>query len=154
MIWSVRRVGVVSAALLLFYLPMSFYQQARAENNNERLLLQLEQQWLASVNNPDALENILADDFIHVLPVGFVTKREQLGYMRAHPPSQPETTRHFENLRVRIYGSAAIVDGTVVADGREGKVRKTIFTDVFAYRGGRWQAVNAQETPFTGPDRR
>lgn len=36
----------------------------------------------------------------------------------------------------------------------DGKLRKTIFTDVFAYRAGRWQAVNAQELPFEESARR
>jgi hypothetical protein len=29
--------------------------------------------------------------------------------------------------------------------------RKTLFTDVFAYRDGKWQAVSAQELPLTDP---
>ena len=28
---------------------------------------------------------------------------------------------------------------------------RTVFTDVFAYRDGRWVAINAQETPVATP---
>ncbi len=39
-----------------------------------------------------------------------------------------------EDLRVRIFGGAGVVNGVVVATGTDGKTRRTIFTDVFAYR--------------------
>jgi hypothetical protein len=39
-----------------------------------------------------------------------------------------------------------IVNGTVItSDGHGKEVDRTVFTDVFAYHDGRWQAVNAQE---------
>jgi hypothetical protein len=50
---------------------------------------------------------------------------------------------------VRIYGTAGIVNGVVVAtDKSGGVVKKIIFTDVFAFRDGHWQAVNAQENDY------
>jgi len=113
----------------------------------------LERRWLTAENDPAALETILADDFIHVLPMGFVTKREQIDFLRAHPAPHDGTTRRFDDLRVRVYGTAALANGIVVAASPDGKVQKTIFTDVFAYRSGRWQAVNAQELPMSAPAR-
>ncbi len=69
--------------------------------------------------------------------------------MRGHPaPPADRETRRFEDLRVRVFGSAGVVNGIVVATSANGKIRKTIFTDVFAYRDGKWQAVNAQELPL------
>ncbi len=41
------------------------------------------------------------------------------------------------------------MNGIVVAMGADSKTRRTIFTDVFAYPCGRWQAVNAQELPLS-----
>ena len=109
-------------------------------------LRDLENHWLAVENDPDALESILADDFVHVLPFGFVTKAEQLRFMRQHPPARSaEESRRFEDLRVRLFGDTGVVQGIVVATAKNGAVRKTIFTDIFAYRNGRWQAVSAQE---------
>lgn len=115
----------------------------------ERQVEALERHWLAVEDDPAALEPILADDFVHVLPVGFVSKREQLDFMRARPApaSERPAEKHFEDLRVRVYGTAGIATGTVVATMPDGTVRKTNFTDVFAYRQGKWRAVNAQETP-------
>jgi hypothetical protein len=47
---------------------------------------------------------------------------------------------------VRFYGDVAIVNGSVIATGNGGKeLDRTMFTDVFILRQGRWQAVNGQE---------
>jgi hypothetical protein len=82
------------------------------------------------------------------LPRGFISKREQIDYLRKHPRSS-RSTKHFDELRVRIYGSAAIANG-IVSELPEGGTapQKTVFTDVFAKRQGVWQAVNAQELPL------
>jgi hypothetical protein len=127
--------------------------QHAAAPRPEQAVEALERRWLAAENDPDALEPILADDFVHVLPAGFVTKREQLDFMRSHPAPVDGTTHRFEDLRVRVYGAAAVATGIVVATSPDGTVRRTAFTDVFAYRRGTWQAVNAQELPLAGGGR-
>jgi hypothetical protein len=56
-------------------------------------------------------------------------------------------------MRVRVYGDVGIVNGVVVTTDEKGpsrtggdeEVNRTVFTDVFVWRDGRWQAVNAQE---------
>jgi predicted GNAT superfamily acetyltransferase len=56
---------------------------------------------------------------------------------------------------VRVYGDCGIVNGIVVASDEHGQdLDRTIFTDVFAYREGRWQAVNAQENHMEKLQRR
>ena len=112
-------------------------------------LIDLENHWLAAEGNPDALESILASDFLHVVPIGIITKRDQLNFMREHPSPGPVPRKYFEDIHVRVYGNVGIVNGIVVEAGTSAP-RKTLFTDVFAYRDGRWQAVNAQELPFGG----
>jgi hypothetical protein len=47
-------------------------------------------------------------------------------------------------LNVRLYGDTAIVNGSVIAADDNGELERTMFTDVFVYRDGRWQAVNAR----------
>ena len=49
---------------------------------------------------------------------------------------------------MRIYGTTAVANGIVAATLPDGRVQKTAFTDVFAFRGDRWQAVSAQELPL------
>ncbi|HEX5474121.1 MAG TPA: nuclear transport factor 2 family protein [Vicinamibacterales bacterium] len=135
------------AALVLLSVSATPHPSA-APPSPKQAIVDLEQTWLASEDNPSALESILADDFVHVLSSGFVTKGEQLDFMRRHPAPR-SGDRHFQDLRVRVYGSAAIANGIVAARAADGKPQKTIFTDVFAYRNGKWQAVNAQELPLS-----
>lgn len=113
-------------------------------------LLDLENHWLQVEDDPDALASILAPDFLHVLPAGIVTRDEQLDYQRKHPPQKAAPKKHFEDMHVRVYGSAGIVNGMVVAENGQ-EVRRTLFTDVFAYREGKWMAVSAQELPMGKP---
>jgi hypothetical protein len=97
-----------------------------------------------------ALESILAPDFLHVVPGEIITKEQQLQFLRQYPAAGQRPEKHFEDLHVRVYGKAGIVNGAVMPTTQNGK-RKTLFTDVFAYRDGKWQAVSAQELPVTGP---
>ena len=141
------RMSVALTVCLVLPAAIGFLWDKSPVNDAHNAIVQLENRWLNAEGDPDALQPILADDFIHVLPGGFVTKDEQLGYVRKHPPSE-RIARHFEELRVRVYGTAAVANGTVVATSGDGKINKTIFTDVFVYRHGKWQAVNAHETPL------
>jgi Domain of unknown function (DUF4440) len=108
-------------------------------------LLDLENHWLQKEHDPNALESILAPDFLHVLGVGIITKEQHIDYWRKHP-APPSGPKHFEDMHVRVYGNVGIVNGAVVANEASG-TRRTLFTDVFAYRDGKWQAVSAQELP-------
>jgi len=148
------RDSIAFATLAVLVLAPQARQPVTPGTDQQRALEALEQRWLGVEDDPSALESILADDFIHVLPMGFVTKREQIDYMRAHPAPKDATTRRFDDLRVRVYGIAGVVTGIVVATAPDGKTERTAFTDVFAFRDGRWQAVNAQELPLGGPARR
>jgi hypothetical protein len=118
------------------------------KDDSEQSVRDLEQRWLENEDSPDALETILADDFVHVLAMGFISRHDQIEYLSKHPRAS-RSTKHFDELRVRIYGSVAIANG-IVSELPEGGTapQKTIFTDVFAKRQGVWQAVNAQELPF------
>ncbi len=146
---SVRRLtSTVVFAFLLLCPLIARQERARAGEQKQQALVEIEHRWLQAEDNPSALESILADDFVHVLPFGFIKKAEQLKYMRSHPAPETGSSKHFEDLRVRVFGSAGVVNGIVVATDPAGKARKTMFTDVFAYRDGKWQAVNAQELPF------
>lgn len=110
-------------------------------------VLALERRWLAKESNPAVVGSILAADFVHVVDVGPITRAQHLGYLEAHPHAFAGP-RRFERLQVRVYGSVAIVTGAVLTPATASqKASRFYFTDVFAYHDGRWQAVNAQETP-------
>lgn len=118
----------------------------RTADSDRQALIALENDWLKNEHNAPVLERILAPDFLHPVATGDVlSKTEHIQFSSQHVPSL-DSTKHFENLQVRLYGDVAIVTGLVVSvSEKEHKTDKTVFTDVFVYRQGRWQAVNAQE---------
>lgn len=133
--------------LILITVPLIAFAAEGHDPSAQTKIKALEQEWLENEDRPEALEGILADDFVHVLPSGMITKREQIEYLKAHP--QPSSgAKSFESMRTRIYGTIAIVNGIVRATRPSQPPLRTAFTDVFAYRNGRWQAVNAQELPL------
>jgi ketosteroid isomerase-like protein len=118
----------------------------------EQEVKDLEQRWLENEDRPDVLESILADDFVHVLPSGFISKADHIGYLRQHP-NYLSGKKHFEELRVRVYGDVAIATGIVNSVREQGsKPKRTAFTDVFVRRDGKWLAVNAQELLLVEPE--
>lgn len=128
--------------------PAAQSSGARADSE---AVVALEHTWLASGDSA-TLERILAPDFLHPVFTGdIIGKAEHIAFVTEHPRSASEHTR-FERLDVRVYGSAAIATGIVDAtrDGAAG-TRRTVFTDVFVKRRGRWLAVSAQETDVTHP---
>lgn len=44
-----------------------------------------EQRWLDNENRSEVVQSILADDFVHVLPIGFISKDDHLAYLKQHP---------------------------------------------------------------------
>ncbi|MDE2113099.1 MAG: hypothetical protein KGJ79_18345 [Alphaproteobacteria bacterium] len=47
-------------------------QGANTSMSAQRELLEPEDHWLATENDPNALESVLADDFLHVVPAGII----------------------------------------------------------------------------------
>jgi predicted GNAT superfamily acetyltransferase len=132
-------------ALVLSGQPSHAIPPARSPEADRKTLLALEDEWLHA-RDAATLERILADDFVHPLPQGvFLSKAEHIDWFVKHLPRADRKTR-LDQVRVRIYGDTAVVDGMVLASDESGKeIGRTVFTDVFVYREGRWQAVNAQE---------
>ena len=136
---------VVASVLLLNTVGAARASQRNIESDR-RALVELENEWLKNEHDDAALERILAPDFVHPVPTGdFLTKAQHIFYSTKYKPPA-NIKQRFESLSARIYGDVGIVNGIVVTSDERGQdVDRTIFTDVFAYREGRWQAVNAQE---------
>ena len=137
-----------SLLLLLVCLSCHVARVPKSDESSKQELLALERHWLQSQSDPAALEDILAPDFLHVVSGSIITKDQQLRFLREHPANDQHGNKHFEDLHVRVYGNAGIVNGAVIAKTAHGE-RKTLFTDVFVYRRGKWQAISAQELPVT-----
>lgn len=130
--------------VLLMSVTAAMAQQSW-NNSGAKAIADVEERWLQHIDDPAQLQSILADDFVHALPSGLISKQQHMDYVKAHPRS-PQESRSFEDLKVRVYGETGIANGVVVISGPNG-TRRSVFTDVFVKRDGRWQAVNAQENP-------
>ena len=121
------------------------FQTARSPEADRKTLLSLEDEWLHA-RDAASRERILADDFVPPVAQGvFLSKAQHIEWYVRHLPAPDRKTR-FDQARVCIYGDTAVVNGMVIAnDESEKEVDRSVFTDVFVYRDGRWQAVNAQE---------
>ena len=100
-------------------------QNRKDAENGQQALQNLEEHWLHSEDNPDAIDKIIADDFIHVLPFGFINKLDQIAHAKQMQAAPPAIDKHFEDLRVRIYGEVGIVNGMVVTTVSDGSIKKT-----------------------------
>lgn len=121
--------------------------EQRDPERDQQAIRKQEQEWLDGEEDRATLERILAEDFTHPVAVGlFLSKQEHIDWSVRHPRPKDRKAR-FETLNVRLFGDTAIATGIVEnTDSSGGDKRRSIFTDVFAFRDGRWRAVNAQET--------
>jgi hypothetical protein len=139
-----RNLAIVGLGFLLMC-GMAFAKEDRDRDKDREKITRLEQEWLHA-KDAATLDRILAPDFVHVIPMDhFMTKQEHIDWHVKHPEPEAHNTR-FDKFNVRFYGDTAIVNGSVIATNPLGKVlERTMFTDVFVFRDGKWRAVNAQE---------
>jgi hypothetical protein len=91
-------------------------------------------------------ELVEADEFLFTdSGGGLTTKAEDVDGVRKPPnPDVKLLAYDVDDMRVRVYGDAAVVTGRVttrqLVKGEE-RTGRSRFTDVFVRRGGRWQIV-------------
>ncbi len=95
----------------------------------------------------------MAADFIGFNPLGEELNKVQVLARVTSPDFELESLRH-EDVRVRVFGEAAVATGLTVVKGRYkgqdagGRFR---YLRVWIRREGRWQAVAGQSTPVPQP---
>jgi ketosteroid isomerase-like protein len=118
------------------------------QSKDEAALFQVEQSWAQAMeqHNPAVLDCILSDDFEEARFNGQLSNRSE---MLANAAQRQQAHYQLSELHAHIYGDFAYVRGIGIAvrnGGRE--VVKSRFTDIFAYRDGRWQCVAGHESLF------
>src|SRR5678816_3845374 len=116
--------------------PKKIVEQAIRKLDNERIQAQIHA-------DAAALERIYADDFIGVGPSGTVRTKPQVisDFTSGNLRFQSITT---EDVRVRVYGDAAVETGRSTMNGQDkGKAvpHDTRFTRVWVKQQGRWRLV-------------
>ena len=114
----------------------------------ERELMQMEHDWSAAYLSHDisVVDRILADDFLGTDGRGIMTdKKQELEDARSENPNRKVLSEAIDDLKVRIYGDTAIVNGRTtekIQSGGKEFVIQYRRTDVFVKRNGRWQCVS------------
>jgi ketosteroid isomerase-like protein len=116
------------------------------------VILDLEQQlaraWVA--RDRRFIESLLAQDWTVTDPSGNVLTREQVLDETFSSPDRVIETMTVDEVTVRLLGAdVAVATGRTRATGRYRGASASVvlrFTDVFALRDGRWQAVVSQGT--------
>ena len=120
--------------------------EAGGDASVSQVLQAMEQDWLNAEKNHDAatFEKLVADDWIAISPDG---KSETKAERAAKIKSSHATSATMGDMKVRVFGNAAVVTGTDDEATMEGGKKSTghyVWTDVFVKRDGKWLAVASQ----------
>jgi ketosteroid isomerase-like protein len=133
------------------FVVSAVWSQANSAGGTEQAIAALEQQWLKSqqTNNPDLLAPLLADKFVGTSSEGKVTttKAEAL----AEAKSEKWTSADYIDVKVAVYGDAAIATGGFKGKGTDASGKPVDATDRFTdtwvkMPNGKWQCVASQDT--------
>jgi ketosteroid isomerase-like protein len=122
--------------------------QTAGATTTEDALIQKENDWAKAllVNDPGALDSILADDWVGQYSSGQLTKNQMIAsFRKPHPRRESQTNA--VPMKVRLFGDVAVVTGiTEFKVENQSQSRRVSWTDVFAKRDGTWQCVASQNT--------
>ena len=154
-----RRVTrVLSTAFTLLLVAAAAHAQ---ESPDAAELSRLLNEFLAGAARNDAAthERFWADDLVYTGSTGRrVGKADIMRDVRGAPPPKPgdpSITYGAEDVRIRLYGDAAVVAFRLVATtarGGQTEVARYLNTGTFLKRGGRWQVVSWQATRAARPE--
>jgi len=114
---------------------------------DEAALVQIEHTWVRAVeqHNPAALGCILADEFEEADFDGSLINRSTMLASATKPSNSHD---ELADLHAHIYGDVAYVRGIGMHIENGQPTGKTRFTDILAYRDGRWQCVAGHDSRF------
>jgi ketosteroid isomerase-like protein len=119
-----------------------------AARRAERTLLQLEEEWARAVVRRDgaAFRRLLDPRFVYTENERVMTKEELVREVVSGSDTVRTATN--EDVRTYVHGMAAVVVGILRLQGRGAGGpfdRRFRFTDTWAFRGGRWRVIAAQD---------
>ena len=116
--------------------------------DNQARLQQLNEQYIEAVMKADVdwYRQHLADDFVCIDSEGTIFDKESFLQHTARGPYVADYK--LENVKVRIYGEAALVQATGLFTRKDGAPGMCRYTDVYVRNGDDWKVVSAQITRF------
>lgn len=122
---------------------------AQAPSATDQTVLKLDRELIDALFTKDrtAFEPLLADDYVYIHSNGTVANREE-EIAQTMASDVKWTASKLSGLKIRVYGDAAIITGTLThtgsAKGFVGGAR--LVTHLWVKRNGRWQTVGGQST--------
>jgi ketosteroid isomerase-like protein len=142
-IWSAAGLLAVAAAAS---------SQAQQTGGTEQAIIALENQWLQSqkTNQPDLAAPLLADKFVSTGSDGKVRNKTQ---EMAEAKARKYTSVDYVNVRVTVFGDAAIAIGGFESKGTDGSGKPFAeherWTDTWVKMpDGKWQCVSSASSPI------
>ena len=139
----------MKSIVLLSALAFFVAQPSVAQPSDSAIVSQLNQKWIASYATHDtaAIQQILADDFIIVVPNG--KKMDRLSVIRNVGSTDVSTIATIDSSSVRVFGNAALVVSythfSITANGQTSH-GKNCYSDLYVKRNGKWKAVSGHVT--------
>jgi ketosteroid isomerase-like protein len=137
---------MLALVLQVVALPAFSLNCPKGQPKTNAALIDLEQKWAEALSRKDAnaVACIVADEFEDADVDGSLHTRSQ---MLEHIPQRRPGVNHLSEMRAHLEGNFGFVRGLATLVDASGKVVARVrFTDVFAYRDGRWQALAGHET--------
>jgi len=133
-------------ALLLLFPTVAFEQNKDDQSKDKSYIQQAEADWAASLvsNDVKVLDRIMADDFVGVdIDASQYTKADAIKDFSTHP-SNFESNK-VDGVEVRIYGDAAVAQGSENWKKKDGTAGQFVWTDTWVRRDGQWKVVAAED---------
>ena len=144
----------IAFALMLIaaavYLPARAAEEGSPDHEAQESIEKMMHAWpeAAHEKNTGPLEEMLADDFTHTGPGGqMMTREDFVGHIK--DGTFKIESLEFQNLKVRVYGDAAVATGKISLKGNWGETDVSgdyAFTDTFVKHDGKWKQVAGQVT--------
>jgi Domain of unknown function (DUF4440)/Domain of unknown function (DUF3471) len=144
-------------AILAIASPLSFAQTKSGEgtpqNSVEQQIINLEHERLRAFAQADkaAFERLVTDDLAITHGYGEVlNKAQEMSVMRPSTPERPLPALSIEDPKVRVYGDAAVMTGSLVETNRDGRRELVLrFTNTYVKQKEQWRMVAGQLTTLS-----
>ena len=133
-------------AILLLATLISHGQSTVTDANDRSYIQQAEYDWARSIvtNDVSVIERNCADDFVGVdIDGSRYSKADTAKNFRSEPSDF--LSIHLNAMEIRLYGNAAVAQGSESWQKKDGTAGKFVWTDTWIRREGRWQIVAAQD---------
>ncbi|HEX6731917.1 MAG TPA: nuclear transport factor 2 family protein [Pyrinomonadaceae bacterium] len=139
----------IRTTIAIVVVVLSTCVASKAQNRNGEQVRRLERAWLDAYEKHDAeaMDEIVADDFVITFPDGSMQTKAQIIAMIKAPRQAGRPAPRFstEDVQARVYGNTVILMGRVVTewkrDGQTQSKEQQRYTDTYVKRNGRWQVV-------------